>query len=210
MACGRSYLVLVKLELATDARFESPAPLAESSRPTWKEPSSLTRSRSTSTCTPSRSFHSTRSSPMRTTSRCVHPRTGVIRPRWTPEGTLIACLPLLQYDTWIKSEEWTFLACVALGAGHALSFLITRWSIAMRARITCVPVSPAPLWPLVRAVDRTAGRPRLTSSLFLLGLRPCDGQARPGHAQAPSRQGRDRPPLPQARESDLLTSLIST
>jgi hypothetical protein len=74
----------------------------------------------------------------------------------------LPALPLLQYDTWIKSEEWTFLACVALGAGHALSFLITRWSIAMRARITCVPVSPAPLWPLVRAVDRTAGRPRLT------------------------------------------------
>jgi len=91
MACGRSYLVLVKLELATDVRFESPAPLAESSRPTWKEPSSLTRSRSTSTCTPSRSFHSTRSSPMRTTSRCVHPRTGLIRPCRTPEGTLIAC-----------------------------------------------------------------------------------------------------------------------
>ena len=43
----------------------------------------------------------------------------------------------VKYDDWLKSEEWTFLACVSLGAGHALSFLTTRWSTAVRAFITC-------------------------------------------------------------------------
>jgi len=34
----------------------------------------------------------------------------------------------VRYDDWIRSEKWTFLGCVALGAGHAPSFLATRWS----------------------------------------------------------------------------------
>ena len=46
-----------------------------------------------------------------------------------------------RYDDWIKSEEWTFLGCVCLGAGHALSFLVTRWSNGARARITTRNVS---------------------------------------------------------------------
>jgi manganese-transporting P-type ATPase len=41
-----------------------------------------------------------------------------------------------KYDDWIKSEEWTFLGCVVLGAGHALSFLATRWSAGAKALIT--------------------------------------------------------------------------
>ncbi|KAF8322419.1 endoplasmic reticulum Ca-transporting P-type ATPase [Cantharellus anzutake] len=41
-----------------------------------------------------------------------------------------------KYDDWVKSEEWTFLGCVALGAGHALSFLATRWSAGAKALIT--------------------------------------------------------------------------
>jgi cation-transporting ATPase 13A1 len=41
-----------------------------------------------------------------------------------------------KYDNWLQSEEWTFLACVSLAAGHALSFLVTRWSTAARAWIT--------------------------------------------------------------------------
>jgi cation-transporting ATPase 13A1 len=36
----------------------------------------------------------------------------------------------------LRSEEWTFLACVLLGAGHALSFLVTRWSAKAKAWIT--------------------------------------------------------------------------
>ena len=43
---------------------------------------------------------------------------------------------LVKYDTWLVSEEWTFLACVLLGAGHALSFLVTRWNAGARAWIT--------------------------------------------------------------------------
>ncbi|KZP27754.1 hypothetical protein FIBSPDRAFT_780640 [Athelia psychrophila] len=54
----------------------------------------------------------------------------------------LAFYPLLyyayyhKYEDWIRSEEWTFLACVALGAGHALSFLVTKWSAGARAFIT--------------------------------------------------------------------------
>lgn len=50
---------------------------------------------------------------------------------------LLAYAYFIRYDDWIKSEEWTFLACVSLGAGHALSFLATRWSTGALAFITC-------------------------------------------------------------------------
>ncbi|EIW56082.1 endoplasmic reticulum Ca-transporting P-type ATPase [Trametes versicolor FP-101664 SS1] len=60
----------------------------------------------------------------------------------------------VRYDDWVKSEEWTFLACVSLGLGHALSFLVTRWNTGARAFITtrkarsledadCVRIFPA-------------------------------------------------------------------
>lgn len=49
---------------------------------------------------------------------------------------LLAYAYYVKYDEWIVSEEWTFLACVALGAGHALSFLITKWNSGARAWIT--------------------------------------------------------------------------
>ncbi|KIK63938.1 hypothetical protein GYMLUDRAFT_40148 [Collybiopsis luxurians FD-317 M1] len=39
----------------------------------------------------------------------------------------------VKYDQWLVSEEWTFLACVTLGSGHALSFLVTRWSTGAKA-----------------------------------------------------------------------------
>ncbi|KAF9042913.1 cation-transporting ATPase [Panaeolus papilionaceus] len=42
----------------------------------------------------------------------------------------------IKYDQWLVSEEWTFLACVTLGAGHALSFLVTRWNAGARAWVT--------------------------------------------------------------------------
>lgn len=54
---------------------------------------------------------------------------------------LLAYAYFVRYDDWLCSEEWTFLACVSLGAGHALSFLATRWSTAVRAVITCRPVA---------------------------------------------------------------------
>lgn len=43
---------------------------------------------------------------------------------------------LVKYDDWIQSEEWTFVGCVLLGAGHALSFLVTRWNAGAKAWIT--------------------------------------------------------------------------
>ncbi|KIM43627.1 hypothetical protein M413DRAFT_25955 [Hebeloma cylindrosporum] len=49
---------------------------------------------------------------------------------------LLAYAYYVKYDQWLVSEEWTFLACVSLGAGHALSFLVTKWNSGARAWIT--------------------------------------------------------------------------
>lgn len=49
---------------------------------------------------------------------------------------LLAYAYFVKYDDWLVSEEWTFLACVSLGAGHALSFLVTKWNAGARAWIT--------------------------------------------------------------------------
>ncbi|KAG8757399.1 hypothetical protein FRC14_002103 [Serendipita sp. 396] len=49
---------------------------------------------------------------------------------------LLAYAYYVRYDDWLKSEEWTFLACTCLGAGHALSFLVTKWSLGMKAFLT--------------------------------------------------------------------------
>lgn len=53
---------------------------------------------------------------------------------------LLAYAYYIKYDDWLKSEEWTFLACVTLGAGHALSFLVTRWNAGAKAWITTTSV----------------------------------------------------------------------
>ncbi|KAI0319700.1 endoplasmic reticulum Ca-transporting P-type ATPase [Amylostereum chailletii] len=49
---------------------------------------------------------------------------------------LLAYAYYVRYEDWIKSEEWTFLACVLLGSGHALSFLVTRWNAGAKAWVT--------------------------------------------------------------------------
>lgn len=49
---------------------------------------------------------------------------------------LLAYAYYIKYDDWLQSEEWTFLACTTLGVGHALSFLVTKWSTGARAWIT--------------------------------------------------------------------------
>ncbi|KAF9524952.1 endoplasmic reticulum Ca-transporting P-type ATPase [Crepidotus variabilis] len=49
---------------------------------------------------------------------------------------LLAYAYFVKYDQWLVSEEWTFLACTSLFAGHALSFLITKWNSGARAWIT--------------------------------------------------------------------------
>jgi cation-transporting ATPase 13A1 len=49
---------------------------------------------------------------------------------------VLAYAYFVRYDEWLVSEEWTFLACMLLGAGHALSFLVTKWSTAARAWVT--------------------------------------------------------------------------
>lgn len=65
-------------------------------------------------------------------------------PRWTHlyAAPFLSLYPLfayayyVKYDEWIMSEEWTFLGCVLLGAGHALSFLVTRWNAGAKAWVT--------------------------------------------------------------------------
>ncbi|PWN43325.1 putative SPF1-P-type ATPase [Ceraceosorus guamensis] len=52
---------------------------------------------------------------------------------------LLAYAYFIKYDSWIKSEEWTFIFVVGLVTSHALSFLITKWSIGARALLTCRP-----------------------------------------------------------------------
>ncbi|CAD6928421.1 unnamed protein product [Tilletia controversa] len=44
----------------------------------------------------------------------------------------------VKYDTWVKSEEWTFVFSILLVTGHALSFLVTMWSVSAKALFTSV------------------------------------------------------------------------
>ncbi|PCH41918.1 endoplasmic reticulum Ca-transporting P-type ATPase [Wolfiporia cocos MD-104 SS10] len=83
---------------------------------------------------------------------------------------LLAYAYYVKYDDWLKSEEWTFLACVTVGVTHALSFLFTRWSTGAKAAITtrkassikdadCIRLIPAPhrghgeIVPLVKKIS---------------------------------------------------------
>lgn len=58
---------------------------------------------------------------------------------------LYAYAYFVRYEDWIRSEEWTFVYTVGLIMGHALSFLVTRWSVGAKAAITCRKVSCAAL-----------------------------------------------------------------
>lgn len=54
------------------------------------------------------------------------------------------------YDSWIKSEEWTFVYTVTLVVSHALAFLGTKWSIGFKAWVTTKQVKDLPSAKLVR------------------------------------------------------------
>ncbi|KZT35044.1 cation-transporting ATPase [Sistotremastrum suecicum HHB10207 ss-3] len=69
-----------------------------------------------------------------------------------PFYPLLAYTYYVKYDDWLKSEEWTFLACVTLGLTHALSFLITRWSSGARAWVTAKPASSLEAADCVRII----------------------------------------------------------
>ncbi|KIY66333.1 endoplasmic reticulum Ca-transporting P-type ATPase [Cylindrobasidium torrendii FP15055 ss-10] len=60
---------------------------------------------------------------------------------WLGAYPLLAYTYYVKYDEWLVSEEWTFLACITVGVGHALSFLVTRWSARACALITTSSVS---------------------------------------------------------------------
>lgn len=44
------------------------------------------------------------------------------------------------YDTYIGSEEWTFVALGSIITLHAMSFLVCQWSVDVKALFTCVKV----------------------------------------------------------------------
>ena len=52
----------------------------------------------------------------------------------------------VKYEDWLQSEEWTCLACVSLGFGHALSFLVSKWSTGVRAWVTASKVRMQSVW----------------------------------------------------------------
>ncbi|KAG1793294.1 uncharacterized protein HD556DRAFT_1479397 [Suillus plorans] len=65
---------------------------------------------------------------------------------------LLAYAYYIKYDDWLKSEEWTFLACVSLGAGHALSFLVTRWRCRLIRLVPYVHRGQGEIVPLLKDV----------------------------------------------------------
>lgn len=48
---------------------------------------------------------------------------------------MLAYAYCVRYNDWIRSQELTFLSTVALVSVHALSFLVTKWSVTARALI---------------------------------------------------------------------------
>ncbi|KAF7368991.1 Cation-transporting ATPase [Mycena venus] len=76
---------------------------------------------------------------------------------------LLAYAYYVKYDQWLVSEEWTFLACVTLGASHALSFLVTKWSGAARAWITTNTAKSIQEADCIRIVPPYSPRPGGTS-----------------------------------------------
>lgn len=45
-----------------------------------------------------------------------------------------------KYDTYICSEEWTFVTLGSILTLHAMSFLVCQWSVDVKAMFTCVKV----------------------------------------------------------------------
>ena len=60
-----------------------------------------------------------------------------LQPSFLSIYLLLAYAYFIEYVDRLNSEEWTLFACVSLGAGHALSFLVTRWNTTAHAFGTC-------------------------------------------------------------------------
>ncbi|ORX35704.1 hypothetical protein BD324DRAFT_631324 [Kockovaella imperatae] len=67
---------------------------------------------------------------------------------------LLAYAYYVRYDDWVKSVEWSFIYCVALGAGHALSFLTTAWSSGVNSVISYTKASSLDKAKKVRVVPK--------------------------------------------------------
>ncbi|GAA5938227.1 hypothetical protein JCM1841_000925 [Sporobolomyces salmonicolor] len=68
----------------------------------------------------------------------------------------------IEYDRYIQSIEWTFLLCICLFGGHALSFLFTRWSIGFRARGEARHVTDMDTAQRIKVIPKThRGKPEI-------------------------------------------------
>ncbi|ORX58242.1 cation-transporting ATPase [Hesseltinella vesiculosa] len=47
----------------------------------------------------------------------------------------------IEYDTYLRSEEWTFVYLVSILVLHGLTFLSGQWSVSIKARTTCLKES---------------------------------------------------------------------
>ena len=95
---------------------------------------------------------------------------------------VLAYAYFIKYDEWLKSEEWTFLACVVVFAGHALSFLVTRWSTGAKAWITTRPVS----------TTHTSSSDGMAHTTTMKGFLCARCRLHTSRSRAPPRVGRDR------------------
>lgn len=109
---------------------------------------------------------------------CCPPDTPLIPPALYP---LLYYAYYHRYDDFIKSEEWTFIYCVLLFGGHALSFLVTAWSASIRARISFTTVRTAVGRGLGASLDPL-------DSLRLTRHRPVRSRRRRWSASDPKRE----------------------
>ncbi|MBW0461714.1 hypothetical protein O181_001429 [Austropuccinia psidii MF-1] len=78
---------------------------------------------------------------------------------------LAAYAYFVEYDRYLRSadgesQEWTFLLCVTVFGGHALSWLATRWSTTVRQAATCLKVRDIHQADIVKVVPKTnKGKP---------------------------------------------------
>ncbi|WVR06851.1 hypothetical protein IAU60_003887 [Kwoniella sp. DSM 27419] len=98
---------------------------------------------------------------------------------------ILSLYPLLyyayyyKYDEWVVSEEWTFIYCVLLFAGHALTFLSTAWSSGFNAKIGYTTADSLQNASKVRVVPRKG---RGKGELVPLDIKPTPGSDEPTYS----------------------------
>ncbi|WFD32787.1 putative cation-transporting ATPase 1 [Malassezia sp. CBS 17886] len=92
---------------------------------------------------------------------------------------LLAYAFLARYDTWVRSEEWSFVYIAGVLSLHALTFLATQWSVRARALITTVSASSLAAADMVRLVPHPH---KGEGGMAALRCTRADGDKRPEYA----------------------------